>query len=203
MTFDKWAGLEWLPFGDTIGKAVDYLSDKSGESQDGLNPNRIRMADLYLFARQKQLPLVVKVPPGTKDGEGRPIEEGLWDLPMEGAAKQQVEYDYHVRANLPSINMDGITGAWVERKGDRRQLAPKRRTRSAFSEGCVLAVRREALDALLAAKMPTPSAPDSADALDRPLKTLERTTLLTIIAVLAKEAKINLSKTSKAAGMSQ
>ena len=60
-------------------------------------------------------------------------------------ATQQVEYDYHVRADLPSINMDGITGAWVERDGDRRQLEPMSGSPgSAFSAGCVLAVRREA-----------------------------------------------------------
>ena len=119
MTFDKWAGLEWLPFGDTIGKAVDYLSDKSGESQDGLNPNRIRMADLYLFARQKQLPLVVKVPPGTKDGEGRPIEEGLWDLPMEGAAKQQVNMTITSERIFPLSTWMASQGrGWSEKETD-------------------------------------------------------------------------------------
>ena len=78
MTFDKWASQTFL----TIREAVDYLSVKSGESQDGLNPNRILGADVLRSALDGNLRLVVDVQTGTEDGEGRPIEAGLWDLPL-------------------------------------------------------------------------------------------------------------------------
>ena len=58
MTFDKWASKTFL----TIREAVDYLSVKSGESQDGLNPNRVRAADVLRSALDGSLPLAVDVP---------------------------------------------------------------------------------------------------------------------------------------------
>ena len=124
---------EWL----TIDQAVNYLSAKSRESQDLMNPNRIRGVDVLRSALDGNLRLVVDVPTGTEDGEGRPIEAGLWDLPLEGAGRQQVEYDWRVRAGLAPSNIDGITGAWLERDGVRRQLVPLSYSPSALCVGCV------------------------------------------------------------------
>ena len=184
MNFDKWAYKTFL----TLGEAVDYLSAKSRESQDLMNPNRVRGADVLRFALDGDLPLVVDVPTGTEDGESRPIEAGLWILVMEGErgtpARRQIEHDYHVAAHLPEIKLDGVEGVWIARDGDQRQLEPIANGPSAIGAGCVLGVRREALDALLE-KMP-------ADALDRPLKEPERSTLLVIIAALAKKAKMDI-----------
>ena len=79
--------------------------------------------------------------------------EGLWDLVMAGAGRQQIEHDYHFRAHLPFISVDGIAGAWVERAGERRQLEPYRghtglstRSPSALSESGVLALRVSTLN---------------------------------------------------------
>ena len=68
---------------------------------------------------------------------------------------------------------------------------------SALSDGSVLGVRVAELDAF-AAQMPAPSAPPSADPSDKSLGRRERTTLLTIIAALAEDAKIDVSKPTKA-----
>ena len=189
MDFDKWASKTFL----TIGEAVNYLSEKRVETQDLMNPNRIRGADVLRFALDGDLPLVVDVPTGTEDGEGRAIEAGIWDLPLEGAGRQQIEYNWRVRAGLAPSDIVGITGAWLERDGVQRQLEPIANRPSAIGASCVLGCEREALDAFLAEKMPP------ADDLDKDAKTVERTALLAIIAVLAKMAKIDVSKPSQAA----
>ena len=147
MTFDKWELKDFL----TINHAVDYLSEKGGQSQDLMNRNRVRGADVLRLALDGRLPLVVDVPTGTEDSEGRSIEAGLWDLPIDQAAKQQIEYEWRLCDGSDSSNTDGIEGAWVERGKDRRQLEPVRvfGSSSAFGRGCILGVRKEALDALL------------------------------------------------------
>ena len=187
MTIDKWALRarsdergKWCPICESRGHdASNYLSEES----DGENWHPY---DVLRFALEGRLALVLDIAPGTKDVEGRPIERGPWDLPMEGAARQQVDHDYRLFARLSPINIDGIEGAWVERDGDRRQLDP-------MSSGfCYPQGRLEALDTLLKKTPP-------ADARDRPLGERERTTLLSIIAALAKKAKIDLSHPSTAA----
>ena len=72
---------------------------------------------------------------------------------MVGTGKHQVEHDYHFRANLPFINVNGIAGAWVERAGVRRQLVPVTgstgmwsKSPSALSDGSLLGVRVSTLD---------------------------------------------------------
>ena len=81
---------------------------------------------------------------------------------------------------------------------------------SVFPVGTVLGVRRQVLDAVVASLASSsldpeeqqPSQPgDTTDPLDRPLGERERTTLLTIIAALALEAEIDISKPSKAGGI--
>ena len=202
MTFDKLALRKWL----NIYEAAQYLSWKIGSP---CGENGITDLDVLRFAIDGDLPLVVNLPTGTKDRAGLEVE-GLWDLLMEGergeAGRQQVECEYHDQANLPFIDMEDINGAWVERDGVRRQLQPMSGSTgiyptspSALSEGSVLAVRREALDAL-ASKMPAPSAPASTDFLDRPLGERERATLLTVIAALAETAGVDLSQPTKASG---
>ena len=192
------------------GADAKAASEKSGES--------LSHADVLRFALEEHLPLVVNVPTGTRQkvpigyNLGTPtIEAGLWDLLIEGErgipGRQQIEHDYHNQAQLPFIDITGIDGAWVKRDKVQCQLEPMRSSTgiystspSALSSGCVLGVLRKALDDL-AEKMPTPSAPDSADALDKPkpLGERERATLLSIIAALAEKAKIDLSQNSKAA----
>ena len=162
MNFDDYALKKalhkWLAIEN--GDATRYLSEQSGQS--------VSHAVVYLCALEGHLPLVVDVPTGMKSKKtvagayGGDLEGGLWDLLMEGErgkpGRQQIEHDYHNQAQLPSIDIMGIDGAWVERDGVQRQLEPVRafsggyaRPPSAISQGCVLGVRREAVDALLAA----------------------------------------------------
>ena len=190
-----------------IYEASDELSQKIPKLRNR-HPSEER--DVLRYALDGHLPLVLNLPTGTEDREGRPMEGGLWDLLIEGErgkpGRQQVEHKHN-----PRVSLSGITGAWVERDGVQRQLRPEgypNRSYSAFSQGCVLGVRRKDLADLaeklkkeLAEKMPTPSAPDSAKDLDKPLGEPERTTLLAIIAGLLKIAKIDLSHPSKAAGL--
>jgi hypothetical protein len=148
MTFDRWALTDFL----TINEAVDYLSAKCGESQDLMNPNRIRSSSLWRAALMRVLPVVCDVPSDTKDNEGRPIPPGLWNVPIAGAAQQQIEYQWRGSGGLPPNNVDGIAGAVIERDGDERALIPENSW--AFSAGCVIGITREALDAYAyAAKM--------------------------------------------------
>lgn len=156
-----WKMREWL----TLSDAAQYLSSAIGKRSE--SAQRMGEADLLRFALDGYLKLSVDLPTGTKglfhrDGANvttRPTSreriEGLWDLVMEGGGKQQVEHDYHDRAHLPSIRVEGITGAWVERDGMRRQLTPVRgrigmspKPSSALSEGSFFVVRIAALDAL-------------------------------------------------------
>ena len=207
---DHWKLREW----STISEAAQYLSSVIGERPQ--SAQGVDGADVLRFALDGHLKLSVNLPTGTKgwfhpdgaDVTTRPTSieriEGLWDLLMVGAGKQQVEHDHHFRADLPFISVEGITGAWVERAGVRRQLEPMRgvsgmwpKSPSALSDGSVLGVRAAELDAF-AAQMPAPSAPSSADPSDKSLGRRERTTLLTIIAALAEEAKIDVSKPTKA-----
>ena len=81
------------------------------------------------------------------------------------------------------------------------------RNPSVFPVGSLLGVRPHALDAVVASlaspslgpEEQQPSKPDDAtDTLDKPLVARERTTLLTIIAALARAVDIDILKASKA-----
>ncbi len=201
---DLWKLREWL----TIHEAARYLSSAIGQ--------KVGDADVLRLALDGKLPLSLNLPARTEgwfhpDGAeattrptSRTAIEGLWDLSLVGAGRVQIEHDYHWLASLPYIDIEGTAGAWVERDGARRQLTPmgghggmSAGPSSAFSGGSVLGVRIAALNAL-AAQMPAPSPPVAADPLDKSLGQRERATLLTIIAALSKEAKIDISKPSAA-----
>jgi hypothetical protein len=92
------------------------------------------------------------------------------------------------------VKIDWIAGAVVERDGEEHRLGQVPGAHSVFPTGTQLGVRVEALEAYIQ-QMP----PKAADALDKPLKERERTTLLSIIAALAVEADIDLSHPSTAA----
>ena len=182
-----------------IYEASDELSQKIPKLRRRMHPSEER--DVLRYALDGHLPLVLNLPTGTNDRQGLELEGGLWDLLIEGErgkpGRQEVEHKHD-----PRVSLKGITGAWVERDGVQRQLRPQGWPNSsygAFHEGCILGVRRKDLADLaeqlkkeLAEKMPTPSAPDSAKDLDKPLGESERTTLLAIIAVLAKKAGMDI-----------
>ena len=184
-------------------EAAQELSEKTG--------TKLSSANALRCALDRGVRFVVYVPTGTKDRQSRPMEPGLWKLMTEGArgepGRRQIESEIN-----PGVSLWDIGGAWVERRGVQRQLRPLHGSdfplggpdyySSAIPSECTLGLRRQDAEDLaetLIKEQPTPSAPKSSDALDKPLKERERTTLLSIIAALAKKAKIDVSHPSTAA----
>jgi hypothetical protein len=182
MTFH---GREWL----LIPEAAKYLSEKSEETW--------REEHVYIAVLDRRLPLVARLLSGTKDLVGKEVE-GLVNVPIKGGAKQyleHLEHSVHEPFQHPDfVKIDWIAGAVVERDGEEHRLGQVPGAHSVFPTGTQLGVRVEALEAFIQ-QMP----PKSADALDKPLKERERTTLLSIIAALVVEANIDLSHPSTAA----
>ncbi len=152
----------WYP----LEEAAVCLSDRAGV--------KIHRHDLLGAAFTTRLPLVVCVPSGTKDSEGRPIDEGLWDLLLEGSWGQQARQQFaHEISSVDSIaNVDGM---WVEKGGKRRQLRPAGypdTRHGVIPDECVLGVLETVLDDFseklkhklpprLFKESPTPPAPKS------------------------------------------
>ena len=113
------------------------------------------LADLLRIALDRGVQFVVDVPTGTQDSQGRPMESGLWDLITGGKdgepGRRQVEYEMNAFARLSNVNLDGITGAWVSREGDRRQLRPEGYPYSCISpipNRCTVGLRRQVAEDL-------------------------------------------------------
>ena len=127
---------------------------------------------------------------------------GVWDVPMVGRGRSQIEHDYQWQRGGLYVPKEAPVGALVKQGNLLCQIPPGRteshfssQIESEFPEGSVLGVRRPALEAFIRQHVPV-QAP-TADPLDRPLGQRERTTLLTIIAALAKEANVDVSKPVK------
>ena len=192
---DLWKLREWL----RVDEAAQYLSVEMGSP--------VSVADVLRLGLEGHLELCVDLPAGADakcwEGVPTPAEprrrriEGLWTLPMIGAGRLQVESHYRHLCGLPFIELDGTTGAFVERPGLRCQLPAAKgysgfspRSDSAIPHDSMIVVTRAALDTFVAGR--------AADRLDRPLRERERANLLTIIAGLAKAAGIDISKSSTA-----
>ena len=143
--------------------------------------------------------------------------EGVWDLSMLGAERLDVGRRLQELTGGPELDLVSLDGPIVSHSGKFCQLvARSRRTPPSYSsergdspaepedpdyfypaEGLpsdsVLVVRVSALEALKAriAQVDAPA--------EKPLGTRERTTLLVIIAALAKLAGLDLNRTTKAA----
>ena len=193
MNIDKLALQTWL----NMSEAAQYLSQKIPKLRAEKNA-------VLRYALDGHLPLVLNLPTGTNDRQGLELEGGLWDLLTEGErgkpGRQQVEYEHNQH-----VPLKGITGAWVGRSGDERQLRPAGYPSSSYGAipaGCVIGARKSALDRLakkLAKDGATASEPESAEDRDKPLGARERETLLVIIAALAKKAEIDVSHPTTAA----
>jgi hypothetical protein len=129
--------------------------------------------------------------------------QGLCDVPMSGRAKLQIEHEYHWLEGT-YVPREPPVGALVEHGElvcrlpfDRGETGFSTRSPSEFPQGSVLAIRRAALDAFIAQHHDV-AAVKSPQALERPLGERERSTLLTIIAALAKAAGVDITKPGKA-----
>lgn len=145
-----------------------------------------------------------------EDGERVSIE-GIFDLPKVGAAHLCVERHYQRMTGGPEVTLGCLGGTLVQeedgtywllqdsmspREIDMPDGTKKKFDRSYFPAGglpedSVLVVRTSALQLLVA--------PVNKQTFEKPVSTRERKTLLTIIAALAKAAKIPVDPPGKAA----
>ena len=192
---------EWL----TLEETASVLSTALSEDVD--------VSDVLRLVLDEQLQLSIHLPAKTtarcrkRDDDApdarqtRREIDGVWDVPMRGRGKSQIEYDYQMLCHRPCVLKGAPVGAWVEQEDLLCQLPPDMGNdflpppASEFPVGSLLVVRRPALEEFIRRHAPDP-APTS-DPLDKPLGQRERTTLLTIIAALAKEANVDVSKPSK------
>jgi hypothetical protein len=138
--------------------------------------------------------------------------EGVWDLPMSGAARLQIEHQHNWIRNMPYISVGEIDGAVAARGGTECRLPPDRgsnsgfspRSRSAFPEGSSVVILRVRLDGLAstAASLGTDAGRNEhPPRQERSLATRERATLHLIIVALARAARLDLSHPYKVGEM--
>lgn len=143
---------------------------------------------------------------------------GVWDLPMVGGERIDVETAYHAAVGGPEVMLYDENGIFVQapdgrvcqllsepevelltRGGSQEEFERIQRRSQTYRlavelpDDGVLVVRTEVLAAFQQTFLPP------AKQIDRSLGRRERATLLTIIAALAKAAKIDIEKPSKAA----
>ncbi len=192
---------EWL----TIEETASELSTALSEEVDA--------SDVLRLVLDGQLQLSIQLPAKTTAScqklddyapDARQTHrtiDGVWDVPMRDRGKSQIEYDYQMLCHRTCVLKEAPVGAWVEQEDLLCQIPPDMgsdfgsRHESEFPVGSLLVVRRPVLEEFIRRHAPDP-APTS-DPLDKPLGQRERTTLLTIIAALAKEANVDVSTHAK------
>lgn len=143
------------------------------------------------------------------------LGDGIYDLPMIGAERLDVEHEYQQQTNGPEVTLINMFGAFVDSEDGIRFVLQEKLPATTVAAGgvlvkadpyyppsglpddSVLVVRTAALRELEARVSGDATEPPS-NVVGKPLKERERTTLLTIIAALAKAAKIDVEKSSKA-----
>ena len=194
---------EWL----TLEEAASELSTALSEDVDA--------SDVLRLVLDGQLQLSIHLPAKTTarcrklddDAPDAPWTpgtiEGVWDVPMVDRAKSQIEHDYQMGACHRTM---------CTQRGPSRRFGRAGRPSSAKSpptwgvifcrdlrlsshKGASLLFAGRRLRSSFGNMHPSQRRP--ADPLDKPLGQRERTTLLTIIAALAKEAKVDVSKPVK------
>ena len=202
---------------DTLRKLREWLTieETASELSTALSEH-VYASDVLRLVLDGHLELSIQLPAKTTascqklddDAPNAPRTHGtingVWDVPMVGRARSQIENDYQWQRGGLCVPKEAPLGALVKHKQENLlcEIPPGRaesrfssQLESEFPEGSVLGVRRSALEAFIQRHAPVP-APTS-DPLDKPLGQRERTTLLTIIAALAKEANVDVSKPVK------
>jgi hypothetical protein len=143
------------------------------------------------------------------------LRDEVYDLPMIGGERHDVEHEYQRLTGGPEVTLIDLEGPFVDASdGTRFALRDRLPKEIQTADGpvvtdgswyppgrlpddSVLVVRTAALRELETRVVD--STEPSSDSIGRPLKERERATLLTIIAALAESAGIDVSKPSKAA----
>lgn len=207
-----WHLREWL----TLEEAARSLSAS-------LNLE-LGVADIFHLALDGHLKLSVYLPGNValcfengREHASRVKIDGVWDLPLTDVARAQVRHELHRELGLPFISMKGTRSAAVVRGRTRCVLVPDVsangidcRASSALPDDCMIVVQSLALERFLRRTRRTPLAQmlptrigrtggrETPASNERELGTRERTTLLTLIAALAADAGIDVSKHSQA-----
>jgi hypothetical protein len=173
---------------------------------------KVSTSDLYRLALDGQLALSVHIPSPLRvwshvtSAEGQRSDQwtkidGVWELPLECAARIEIEARYADGLGLSPVDVEELEGAVVRRDdvicelepdGGGSRMSPRRRSALPYSTQVVITMP-EVLR--LIAVLATDATPPTAT--DKPLMTREREILLTIIASLAKSAGFTLEHISK------
>jgi hypothetical protein len=145
---------------------------------------------------------------GPKLGSTVPVQ-GLWELPMTGEGRLEIEHRYNVACGLESFPIPEWTGATVTRGDitcelpfDLGPLGSARRATSTLPSGSTVAVSTEALRNFQKSGRTTPNAETlgkTREAVEVPTKVKD--TLLTMIAGLSDLAGLDRQRPSKSAGL--
>lgn len=141
--------------------------------------------------------------------------EGVWDLAMIGNESIDIEFELQQLIGGPEVTMVNLEGTFLNRKdgtwaalqerfkdqtitdvdGSKKTIKGSYYPAGGLGTDCVRVVRVAEIMALQSRL--------SGDILDKPLITRERDTLLSIIAVLCKEARLDYNRSAKTAGLIQ
>lgn len=125
----------------------------------------------------------------------------VYDLPLVGGERLDVEQEYQRLTDGPAIELIAIDGTFVERNNHRYQIQDQIHIHSVATDipaarlptDCVLVIRRSALDEFVTMA--------TGQKADKPLGTRERDTLSHIIWALCHLAKLPVRQVSKTAGI--
>ena len=178
---------QWL----LLREAAEYLSGGIGQEVDE--------AEILRFALDDQLDLSVhlEAPVSAYGNKGQCYKiAGLCKLVLEDSARDEIEHLYRVERHRPTKEIRSFSGAHVKQGDHVYQLPPSVYQPSSLPSGAVLAVQTAVLNEFI---LQFREASQRADSRPKDLEKRERETLLTLIAVLAKEAGIDIDRPSKAA----
>ena len=200
---DLWKRRSWLE----LPEAAQYLASAT--------KNTVDEATLLRFALEKQLRMSVYFPVPvwvTEITKGRSRSSsalrkdtlGLCDLVLEGSTREYVEQLFSEKRRRSSRRPAGYLSAHVK-KGDRKykvesSVAPS----SPLPRDSILAFRRRVLEKFAQPHTSQEPSRETDTRAEKPVSSKdldprERTTLLVLIAALAKLARIDISHPSKAA----
>lgn len=103
----------WAAFGPDERLKNSFLSKLSMDKQNEVLEILIEQA--VLFAKEQSEKFHGRVPPSIHSFKGSVITiEGVWDLPMLGAEKLDVEHEYQNLTQGPEVTLVTLDGAFVE-----------------------------------------------------------------------------------------
>ena len=184
-------GRLWL----RIPEAARHLSVTTREHHDEADVLRAALDEQIQLSVDLPAPVSVNQISRAPASPSIALQEisGLFDLVLEGNGRLMIENWWRTESNLPKVPMKNIGMIFVSEQGKKYQFPP---WIAPLPRDSVVVVKRTRLDAAIRQIQENNQL---TRVRSKDLRSRERTTLLTIIAVLAKEAGIDISQPSKAA----